>query len=164
MYSNWEGWPLPSLGHNLHTKRVMISLVVVVVDEGQGEREQHTNESLWLVGGCGGWWMTGRVTMTHQQVIVTRWWLWQLTRGGNGVFNLLVLQNKLCMIFVTKCIHFILIYFYLLATQIWWLRTRLQASKFEACDGLMLPSAQLGFRLQAEPQQHYLWWGRQVGG
>ena len=54
-------------------------LLVVAVDKGQRGREQHTNESLWLIGGCGGWQRAGRVTMTHQQVIMTCWWSWWLT-------------------------------------------------------------------------------------
>ena len=60
------------------------SWVVMVVDEGRQGWEQLTNKSLWLVGGCGGRWRARRVRTTHQQVIVTRWWLWWLTKGQEG--------------------------------------------------------------------------------
>ena len=52
-------------------------LVVVVVNEGLGGRDQHTNESLWLVGGQ---WRAGRARLLHQRVVATRWWSWWLMK------------------------------------------------------------------------------------
>ena len=129
-------------------------------------REQPTNRSLWLVGGRCGWQGPGT---THQRVIMVCCG-WQGWRGKRTTHQRVTMTHWWSS-WVTVCdqiVHAYKFYFYLyLFTSHTKLAAQDAASGFKnwglscepckaantACDGFMLPSAQLS-RLQASGRSH----------